>query len=372
MSMLRNAVTVGVTLAVVLINVSDRAHGQVIQATPVNEQNVTLSLTSYRDLVNRMDTLERQVGQGWQEQSKYGGKDTCEPYQTGRYVQYDHVIVMPFFSENNAFSITNTMTADSGQIVDFDHDFEYSPRIEFGYFAPSDGLGWRARFWHYEGHETEATSSPAIVALSDDPQINIDSDAGGTLFANYDLRFTVADLEAVKRNYGESSVSSVAAGMRFAAIDHDYTAREFGGANALILAGTESNVIGPTIAWEGRQLLCGRRFDAFMSTRASALFGETDFIAHKVAGATSGGIVRIDDRLQVIPVGEIQMGVDYREPLNDGIFFMRFAVEAQYWLNGGTGAVLGPEDSTTDGEFQDPTNEDTGFFGVNLSTGFLY
>ena len=76
----------------------------------------------------------------------------------------------------------------------------------------------------------------------------------------------------------------------------------------------------------------------------------------------------------LLAVGELQIGVDWRRSLPSGnIFFVTLAVEAQYWINAGTGAPFNnaPFD---EGNYQNarPQDDDMGFLGGNVGLGLLF
>ena len=116
--------------------------------------------TSYEDLVSRLEAVESGLAQ-YESSAQYsGGGETAQPYccdpscgvRGGFFATYENVWVQPYFNHNGAYQVFDAIgnIPESVQIVEFDWDFEYTPRVEFGYISPCSGFGWRARYWQFD------------------------------------------------------------------------------------------------------------------------------------------------------------------------------------------------------------------------------
>ena len=362
-------------------------------------QAQAVKLTSYQDLLNRVAQLEGEVETMRASGSvppappadgmpgmMYGGaqgmpmaaggcgyqcSDPCQVCdQGGAYVLYENVIVKPYFSQNTAFKIIDSPAQafdENTDSVDFDWDLEYSPRIELGYIG-SNGMGWRARYWHFD-HDTSLNASGAlgdvVVDIVDDPDIEIDVDADGTLETQHSLELYTVDLEALMRRESCEGAVTGSVGLRYARVEHGYDAADFDAAGVLddvIRSRNSFEGIGPTIAGEVRRRIGSGNLSGFINARGSLLYGDSDWSARE-----NDEDRVISDRDDLVTVAETQIGVDYRRPSSNGReFFGRVALEAQYWHNAGTGAIQGGGDVPTD---SDPREADLGFVGLSVGLG---
>jgi outer membrane murein-binding lipoprotein Lpp len=365
-------------------------------------QAQAVKLTSYQDLMNRVAQLEGEVetmrssvppapAADGMPGMMYGGApgmpmaaggcgyQCCDPCQVcdqgGAYVLFENVLVKPYFSQNTAFKIIDSPAQpfdENTESVDFDWDLEYSPRIELGYIG-SSGMGWRARYWHFD-HDTSLNASGAlgdvVVDIVGDPDIEIDVDAAGTLQTRHSLELYTVDLEALMRRESCEGAVTGSVGLRYARIEHAYDAADFDAAGALddfIRSRNSFEGVGPTIAGEVRRRIGSGNLSGFINARGSLLFGDSDWSAFEVPTPLNGSDRVTSDRDDLVAVAETQLGVDYRRPSSGGReWFGRVALEAQYWHNGGTGAIQGAGDIPTD---SDPREADLGFVGLSIGLG---
>lgn len=283
------------------------------------------------------------------------------PAQGGVYAQYDNVIVTPFLSENSAFP-TQDVNGNIGN-YGFNFDLTYSPRIEIGYMAPTSGIGFRGRYWHFE---TETTAGPAddgngliasdAVAVVVGGQI---SDVDTITSVVFDLRMEVLDLEAT-RAVGNGTL---AAGIRIASIGQKYNLDSDEGQ---LYTKLRSTGVGPTLAYEWKSndvWTDGLHWIA--GVRGSLLYGQKD-----VYSLGEENTYNYDEQSLISNV-EAQLGLEYRNP---GGFFLRAALEAQYWANTGnaTNQNIGLEDTVDDSFVSSILDDDLGFLGMVFSVGYMW
>lgn len=332
-----------------------------------------ITLADYNTLMQRIDDLEgTQVS--WNRSSRSVGcgncckRKCCGP--SGAYVLYENVIAKPHFTRDQAFLFTDNIGSTfTGTDVSFDWDYDYSPRIEFGCLN-ADRLGARVRYWHFnEAATVVATPGTGDIyaAYGGSDGIDVEFDASGseTVTAVHRIEMDVLDIEAITAR-GNMFYSW---GVRYTRMDQLY--RIASDEDDGILGQHSFEGAGLTVALEGHHRITNC-LSAFVKVRGSILFGESRFFATDLDDApNSDEIVRNSDN-DMITVGEISMGVDWRQPMGNATFFVTGAVEAQSWLSAGTGSAGLLDDD--DGNYQDENNQnaDMGFLAVTVGTGLLY
>ena len=334
-------------------------------------QEVTLA--DYNTLMQRIDDLE-ETQVSWNGPSCSVGCGSCCKRSCGRasgvYVLYENVVAKPHFTRDQAFLFTDNIGSNfTGTEVSFDWEYDYSPRIEFG-FLNEGRLGARVRYWQLNNDATIVATpgtGDIYAAFGGSDGIDVEFDASGAdvVTAVHRIEMDVMDVEAIIAR-GNVSYSC---GLRYNRMDQHY--RIASDADDGLFGKHNFEGLGPTIAMEGYHRVTNR-LGAFVKCRGSILFGETGFFATDVDDApNSDQIVRNSDN-DMITVGEIQAGVDWRMPVGNSTFFITGAVEAQSWLSAGTGSAGILDDD--DGNYQDENNQnaDMGFLAMTFATGLLY
>ncbi|GAA4441876.1 Lpg1974 family pore-forming outer membrane protein [Bremerella cremea] len=331
------------------------------------------SLTSYNDLLSRMENLEQQVqAQSHQIYSGIncdtcGSQDVCGCQQEcGRYyATYESVFVTPYQSNNTAIIAQNDPVIEH---LGFDWDLKQSNRIELGYLAPKGGFGWRARYWQFD-QNTSLTVDSNSGLVQDEGVIawaQTDSDIIGlvdvdTATMTQSIRVNVLDLELQAQATKNFLVSG---GFRYSEIDQNYLAVTDSGIG---MGDIKFRGYGPTFAGEYSRNVIGR-WDVFASGRGSLLYGQQDFLA-----TDDNSNITYKNRNTGTLAGafELQAGVKWTSR-NDRFFF-KSGLEAQYWANVGSPnpSATFMDDSDV-GNFDDVMNEDLGFVGFTLGGGIQY
>ncbi len=101
------------------------------------------------------------------------------------------------------------------------------------------------------------------------------------------------------------------------------------------------------------------------------LFGQSGF---RATNPDASVLIRNVNDEDLLGVAEMQLGVDWRRCIGSGrTVFATAALEAQYWINAGTGAPMNnaPFD---EGNYQNalPQDADLGFFGGSFGLGLLF
>lgn len=343
---------------------------------------------SYDDLLARLDAVESELA-AQHNAPKYGNssRSCCNStirraVRGGLYASYENVVIHPYFSHNGAYEIFDAIPniPEDSETVEFDWDFEYTPRIEFGYIRPCSGLGWRARYWHFDHGTSAQATDPGTgrieVGLHDDPDIEISTSNDEFVQATHNLKLSVLDLEAMRRRNHSIGELTVSGGLRYVRMDQDYRAA-FTNINTGILddLATSSHYfegLGPTLALEGVRRLGRPNWSLFSKFRGSLLFGDSGLEQSSIDPQNVSSPIRdyvtASNSLDVLFIGEAQLGMGYTRCLGNGMqIFGSFAGEVQYWPSGGSGAYQNGEDS--DGIGHDPRDSDMGFFGLTFAIG---
>jgi hypothetical protein len=118
---------------------------------------------------------------------------------------------------------------------------------------------------------------------------------------------------------------------------------------ATLQSGHNFNGAGPTLAVEGRRAIGNSGFALYGNGRAALLFGtarqEVHF-AHPTAGAFDNAARQAD----VLPIGEIELGVEYGRDVGRLRAFAQAGCHGQFWWGAGNAsntAVLGGPDNSS-------------------------
>ncbi len=299
----------------------------------------------------------------------------------------------PYINNNTAF-VTSTgigTATPSTTSQEFEWNWHLATGAWLGW-SSSCGLGFRARHFYFDNDsktadgtltvaEAGATTITPPTGLSpvvgvpprgfQSPGILLQSDVGTDLLsANSDLHIQTIDAEATySRNYGSFSMI-VALGGRYLQMHQNYRASLFNQPDAATVefstlsSGHNFNGGGPTVAWEGRWRVGCSHVSIFGSVRGSLLVGSSRFSAifnetivdpvngsqHNVATTDSR-----DDR--ILPIGELEAGLEYGRSLGRSRVFVRGAVVDQTYFDAGSA-------SGRDGNLS--------LFGAQVSVGVDY
>jgi len=346
---------VAMALVAAAVELSAGAVSAQAPASP-DEQTVYIP-EDYASLRARIDQLEAN--------QRYSAPvATSVPSQGGIYVQYDNVIVTPILGENSAY----VAQLDGGNYVNqaFNFDLKYSPRIEIGYLSSTSNIGFRGRYWHFE---TESSAGPADDAngLIADDAISVAvgatiQDVDSIASVVYGLKMDVLDLEAT-RAVGQGTF---AAGIRTAWMGQKYNLSTDEGQ---LYTNLDMIVAGPTLAyeWKSRDVWTdGLHWLA--NVRGSLLYGQKSLYSFTDDGPSTYSY----DEQSLVSNVEAQLGLEYRRA---GGFFLRAALEGQYWANVGnaTNQNVGKGDDAGDNEFVSGIlDDDLGFLGMVFSFGYTW
>ncbi|PQO31636.1 Lpg1974 family pore-forming outer membrane protein [Blastopirellula marina] len=332
-----------------------------------NAQEV--KLTSYDDLLVRMENLEQQVNAQSVQMYQTAPCDTCAaPQPCGKYYgSYEAVFVTPFQSNNTGIIAQNDPVIEH---LGFDWEMKYSNRFELGYLGPTGGLGWRARYWQFDQSTSFAVDNSVGLVQDEGAIFWASTDNGGTVIGLVDVDTAVMtqsiDAQVFDMELQTQATKNVlfSGGFRFAEIDQSYLANTDAG---IAIGDMDFRGYGPTLAAEYQHDLWGG-WDLIASGRGSVLFGQQAF---RVSTTSDPKELDIRNTGSLASSLEMQMGLKWTS--RNERFFFKSALEAQYWANVGSpnpSAVY--TDDSDDANVDDVLNESLGFIGFTIGGGIQY
>jgi hypothetical protein len=281
----------------------------------------------------------------------------------------DLLFLRPQFSSNPAFSVAQVDGGTYANIVDRELEFDCgaSPRVWLGCDSPA-GVGVRAAFWYFDqaaGREDATISDGGFSSLALPPvgptQLAT-GERGTTANVGAGLRMYALDLEITKTASPGDWDLLVSGGLRYASIDQTYRAR-IRDANDVLRGSIDYahglQGIGPTLSIQAHRCLAWGA-GLFGLARGSVLFGTGDVSLAAYDNLASVSAFTMDysaERDDVLPVGEVQIGADWKGRRGAwGQFFIRGAFEGQVWWGAGNA-------SSEDAE--------VGLLGVSIGAGWL-
>jgi hypothetical protein len=279
-------------------------------------------------------------------------------------------ILRPYFSNNVALTTTEGNGSSFSNQTDtpFDFGMNLAPRIWLDCTRTS-GLGGRITYWGFDQSSDAVTAQPAAngFGLISTPVFGIVDTStnvpGESVSAQANLKMHTFDLEGTKgTSFGCWSLMA-GAGLRYGSIEQSYQSSTRTAAGALqgnIAFSHDFEGAGPTVSFEARRTLNRCNLTLFSNARGSLLFGKSR--SSLVAGedldlTTPFTTQRNTDQDDAMPIGEIQMGFDWRKNVCcRGDVFCRTALEGQIWQEAGNA-------SSEAGN--------VGLFGFNVAIGFV-
>lgn len=281
----------------------------------------------------------------------------------GMFMKYESLLLKPTQSNSTAFIASNP---DSYDHVRFDWDIEHSPRVELGYMAGSDNLGWRARYWHFRHHNQFFANAANGLIPTDEGIVGFFSEDGDIVTGISDVdtgTFTsaiqadVVDLE-LERAVGKGV--SYLAGMRYGQIRQKYIADTDEG---IAQSGAQFHGVGPTAALNLKHAVTNQ-FSLFGGVRGSLLYGKQSFSAWDNIANGSSSRINASNEDAFATNAELQLGMLY-QPSSSLSFHL--AVEAQHWGDVGganpTAFYVGSDNSV---DSDSPSDDDLSLIGLNI------
>jgi hypothetical protein len=324
----------------------------------------------------------------------YTGGDSTWDWDGG----FELTFVRPFADLSHGAVLGGTVTSNTKgtpDVVNADvvlgtakFGMELAPRFWIG-LSGADGAGVRARYWFFN-HGTP--DRQGHITVSDDA--NTDNNGLLTTTLGNRLAAYVADFEVTAQGDWCNWWLLGAAGFRYLNLTrHSQEHFNFAGTGNTnnfdldVCARDNLSAYGLTVALEAKRFACWGNFLPFINSRFSILAGDTSLRLNANGNGNLGGgdptslnLALSSGGERAILIGELQAGVEWNRSFRYGEFFVRGALEAQYWINAvGAGAFGGVGDvvslaaaSTVLGGAGSSINTDRGalsFIGVVIGAG---
>jgi hypothetical protein len=295
--------------------------------------------------------------------------DECVGHQGLAFaVGVEGVYVRPQFESNPAFTtvLTDGSTYATVSQTEFTYDYEITPRIWVG-IQSAGGLGVRGSYWQFDHGAPSVTTTTPVNGFIEHPSfggIDIAPIVPGARFtASTELQAYAFDLDVTTSGTIGNWDLVAGLGVRYADIHQGYRAEQRladGTFEGSIFYSHRNSGIGPSLTLASRKPLVGN-LALFFAGRASLLYGDATSVLTAVEAPYLGTPFTVNqrtDRDDLLPIGEIKLGLDWVSPHSQyGRFFVRGAFEAQLWSGAGNA-------SSEVG--------DLGFFGATTGAGWLY
>jgi len=291
-------------------------------------------------------------------------------------------IVKPFFQTNPAFtSMSAGFFNGNGSVTtttaqqDFCWGLNAAPVIWLGYVSDG-GWGVRARWWLFDQRSsTSVITGPNTTIFSAFPGgQSFPSILPAQMFVSSNLKLDSWDFEGTRETQLGLWGLLFSAGFRYAHLSQNYSAHSLSSINVVeairetqfLSSGHNFNGAGPTIALEAKRPIGSSGLSLFGSIRGVMLFGESKQQAARTSvfqlipfGPAPNVFVSnfTSDHHPVLPVAELEMGVEFSRNWGNTRPFVRTGLLAQTWFDAGSASQL-------DGNL--------GFLGLSLTAGLNY
>jgi len=273
-----------------------------------------------------------------------------------------------YSSENTAMFIEDSgiATDDSVETVAFDDEWDAGYRVEIGYM-PQVGLGWAARYWHFDTDHTASVIDNDVTAFFvDDPSIQLDD--GDSIVASREFDLDVGDIAATFVTRSGNTAVKYSAGIRV--LDSNMTGfwvnPDDTGLNVRI--DNEFTGAGPLLGVDITHPLFQNSttlVNVYAGGSVAMLYGDGELFLNEDDG---DDIVVVDRDDGIVYNGEVRFGLEaiFRPSPKSLIeYFATVGLEGQYWANIGTVASR----TTDDGDPNYMLNGDLGLLGGNFMLG---
>jgi hypothetical protein len=287
--------------------------------------------------------------------------------------------IQPVFSSNPAFLTKTTLATTPPQTqtrtTDFNWNLEAAPQFWLGYRLGNDCLV-RARYWNFDAssdgisvvHPVDPAGTDTTVAtLGAVPIVATTLTAGNAsdvLAINSALRLNVFDLEFARGIIINHWTLEGSVGVRYADLEQTYQADLLNAGNpALGFVRVERHQretnrfrgAGATISGEIKCLLTGG-LSLFGNARGSFLFGRSEQEAtQQFVAATEQLFSAEGSRDLFVPVGELELGVEWAYTGRCARWSLQAGIVGQSWWNGGS-ATVPPGGTFASSEIGAPAN----------------
>jgi hypothetical protein len=277
--------------------------------------------------------------------------------------------LMPVLQRNPAFLRANNVGGVNFiGTSDYTWDLRTSPTAFLGY-RTADGLGIRGRWWEFNQNAMEAERANGDVLASSRPlNLGIIAPLDGGIFAESGLSLTVFDLELTHDTTLAGWALTVGLGARYVHTHQEhnvFTTNANSTLAASILSSHNFNGGGPTLSLGARHTVFGGLV-LYGLGRGSVLFGPAEQTAYQANAAGALVAYRIQNQTTVLPIVELEAGVEWGMQMGRGRVFVQTGFVGQTWFGAGSAS------RSTGFDTFDQSDSNLGLVGFTIRTGVQY
>lgn len=272
--------------------------------------------------------------------------------------------LQPVFNTNPAFVVTSPVGGVSHQ-VDFGHHLEGTAQVWLGYVGER-GWGIRTRWYEFESDATQHFSSaPGETVRGVSVFAPAQAQVSGIANAFSTFTVNVLDVQATYTHDGARWSFLSACGVRYSHMSQDYRTNITSPAtNIQLVSGHNFNGAGPSFAFDAKRRIGESGFSLYGNLYGAILFGNAKDAQTAVTNGTPLGLFQ--ERTNVIPVGEVELGAEYCRNAGRANLFMQCGFIGQVWWGGGNASNLDAIGPTS------ASNHNFGLLGLSLRAGVRF
>ena len=273
-------------------------------------------------------------------------------------------LMMPVFESNPAF-VVNSNGGNVRRQVDFNHHLDAAPNVWLGYVSER-GWGVRGRWLQFDHGSSAGYNSLPGETITGISALGLGRvPVNGAVASSSKLAINVLDFEATCSIETAKWVHLLGMGVRDTHMSQDYRAT-LSNANTQVTlnSGHNLNGAGPDFSLETKRRIGESGFAIYGQMHGAILFGR----AKEIYTAVNNGVPQQFTRSQadVLPVGELEFGVEYQRNVGRTRLFVQAGFQGQVWWGGGNASNL---DAIG---FNSASNSSFGFVGLALRGGVRY
>lgn len=281
---------------------------------------------------------------------------------------------------NNAAYATNSVNGTN--LTNSFPEFSYNPELASSAWVGvtnQKGLGVRFRMMNFD---QKAETLNASVANANSSIITADplglgavvlNNVGDSATFESGLAISAWDLEMAQQIGIGHLLGTMTGGVRYSHSSQDYivSTQQLGGITDSLVSGHNFNGIGPLVGMELRYPYEGRYgcISAFGKARGGLLFGDTKQSVQNQQFDAGGTLTDNDTATRsgesVLPVTDIEFGMELGRNIHIAYFFFESSVFAQTWYGIGNS-------TTSSGVTDASSNDNLGLVGVKMALGFRF
>jgi hypothetical protein len=273
-------------------------------------------------------------------------------------------LIQPVFETNPAFVVSGSGGAVARQ-VDFSHRLEVAPSVWLGYVSER-GWGMRGRWFQFDHAAAASYGAAPGETITGISPLNVGrAPVNGAVAATSNLAVNVFDFQGTCTLESAKWSHLVAFGVRYTHMSQDYRATLSDVNTRLDLtSGHNFNGAGPSFALETKRRIGETHFSIYGQMQGAILFGHASEGWAAVNNTVPQQFAREETR--VLPVGELEIGVEYQRHLGRADLFLQAGFLGQVWWAGGNASnvdALGVSSAS---------NNNFGFVGLAVRAGLRY